>query len=125
MKLAVVGSRTFNDYNLLVKYLNFIHNKEEITLIISGGAKGADKMSEYWAKDHNIETKIFIPEWNKQGTFNRRAGFERNELIIKECDKVVAFWDGESNGTRNDISLAKKYNKKCLVIDYNKLKENN
>ena len=28
MKLAVVGSRTFNNYELLCKYLNTIHVKE-------------------------------------------------------------------------------------------------
>ena len=58
MKLAVVGSRTFNDYNLLKEHLDKIHAITPITLIISGGAKGADKLAEKWAHQNNIETLI-------------------------------------------------------------------
>jgi hypothetical protein len=38
MKLAVIGSRDFNDYNLLKSELDKIF----ITLIVSGGAAGAE-----------------------------------------------------------------------------------
>ena len=51
MKLAIVGSRTFNDYEFL---FNTIHNIEDfriidIECIISGGAKGADSLAEKFA----------------------------------------------------------------------------
>ena len=115
MKLAVVGSRTFNDYELLCKYLNTIHAKEPISYIVSGGAKGADRMGERWAKENGVETIIFIPDWEKHG---RKAGFLRNQDIINEADKVIAFWDTISNGTKNSIELAKRQGKKCLVINF-------
>ena len=115
MKLAVVGSRDFNDYGLLKSKLDAIHKRKPITLIISGGAKGADSLSEKWAKENNIETLIFIPDWNK---FGKRAGFLRNEDIIKNSDAVVACWDGKSKGTKHSIDLAKKYEKSCLIVKF-------
>ena len=115
MKLAVVGSRNFNDYDLLKSKLDQIHSKKPINLIISGGARGADLLSEKWAKENNIETLIFIPDWNKYG---KKAGYLRNEDIIKNCDAVVACWDGESRGTLSSINLAKKYNKSCLIVKF-------
>lgn len=117
MKLAVVGSRTFNDYSLLCEYLDKIHEREPITHIVSGGAKGADKLSEKWAVEHDIETIIFIPDW---GTFGRKAGFMRNQDIITTSDKVLALWDGESAGTKNSIELAKRQKKKCHTVIFNK-----
>ena len=113
MKLAVVGSRNFNDYNLMERYLDKIHSVEPITYIVSGGAKGADSLSEKWAVDNNIPTLIFKPDWNKYG---KRAGFIRNEDIIKSCNKCISFWDGISKGTKHSINLCKKYNKKCKII---------
>lgn len=115
MKLAVVGSRTFSDYKLLCRYLNTIHIKEPITHIISGGAKGADKMGEWWAKENGVETILFLPEWEKYG---KKAGFLRNRDIINEADKIICFWDGVSNGTKNSIELAKRQRKKCLVVEF-------
>jgi len=113
MKLAVVGSRTFNNYELLCGYLDRINEREPITHIVSGGAKGADKLSERWATEHNIETIIFIPDWEK---YKKRAGFIRNQDIIDTADKVLAYWDGESAGTKNSIELAKRQHKKCHVV---------
>ena len=115
MKLAVVGSRGFNDYELLKSKLDAIHKRKPITLIVSGGAKGADKLSERWAKENNVETLIFIPDWNK---FGKKAGFLRNEDIIKNSDAVVAFWDGISKGTQSSINLAEKYKKSCLTVRF-------
>lgn len=115
MKLAIIGSREFNDYDLLCEVLN--PHKEKISLIISGGAKGADSLAERWAKENNIQTKVFIPEWDKYG---KSAGFKRNILIIDECDSCIAFWDGSSKGTKSSIDLCIKNNKKHSIILYEK-----
>ena len=112
MKVAIIGSRTFNNYNLLKSY--FEPHKHKITLIISGGAKGADTLGEKYAKEINIPTLIFPANWEKHG---KAAGFIRNEDIIKNCDVCVAFWDNKSKGTQHSLDLCKKYNKPYLVVD--------
>lgn len=109
MKVAVIGSRTFNDYNEVKNVLSTI----KITLLVSGGAKGADSLGERYAKENNIETKIFYPDWGKNG---RKAGFLRNTDIINEAELVIAFWDGQSKGTKDSLDKALKNNKKVLII---------
>jgi hypothetical protein len=112
MKLAIIGSRTFTNYELLQETLE--PHKHKITQVISGAAKGADLFGEKWAIENNIETLIFPAEWGKHG---KKAGYIRNEDIIKNCDCVIAFWGGESKGTKHSLSLCKKYNKPFKIIN--------
>lgn len=111
MRIAIVGGRDFFDYDLLVESIKF--NPGDV--IISGGAKGADSLARRFAYDNYLTIIEHHPEWDKYG---KRAGFIRNELIIKDADKVFAFWDGESKGTANSISIAKKLNKDLQIINY-------
>ena len=111
IKLAIIGSRSFNDYSLLENKLKEYLSKVE--LVVSGGATGADSLGEQWAKNNNIQTLIFPANWDKYG---RRAGFIRNEDIIKNCDGCIAFWDGKSPGTKHSLSLCEKYNKPFKIV---------
>ncbi len=111
MKLAVIGSRSFNNLELLNdSLLPYLFNAR---LVVSGGARGADMMGEEWAKKHGIDTLIFPADWDRYG---KAAGYIRNEDIIKNSDQVVAFWDGASRGTQHSISLCEKHNKPCKII---------
>ena len=113
MKVAIVGSRSIND-QMFVEYLfrcfTYIFGKP--TKIISGGARGIDTFAEDFAHNFNIDLQVFKPDWAKYG---RKAGFIRNEDIIKNCDICLAFWDGESHGTKHDLELCEQY-KKDLVL---------
>ncbi len=122
MKIAVVGSR---DFFLIYDYKNlkYIVDKEKEDFahkvlgdvfaykdtLISGGAKGVDIFAEAtidgWNKYATDKYKkiIFKPDWDKYG---KKAGFLRNQLIIDEADKVIAFWDGISKGTKHSLDLA-------------------
>lgn len=111
MKVAVVGSRSFEDYALLKKTLDELY--PNITLIVSGGARGADSLSEQYAKEEGIRTLIFKPDWEKHG---RAAGFIRNRDIVENSDHVVAFWDGKSRGTKNSMDLATKLGKTLKTV---------
>lgn len=113
MKVAVIGSRSFSDYQLVCDNLKHI----EIDLLISGGAIGADSLGEKYANENNIPTKIFLPDWEKHG---KMAGFIRNTDIITEADVIVAFWDNVSKGTADSIEKGKKLNKKIIIINTNK-----
>ena len=110
-KVAVIGSRTFDNYKLLKETLDSL----KIDLIVSGGAKGADSLAEQYAKENGIETIIHQAEWEK---FGRKAGPIRNEYIIRDSDIVVAFWNGKSTGTYHSINLAKKAGKELLIINF-------
>lgn len=115
MKIAIVGSRSFFDYELLKSTINNYKKAHGVDyeLVVSGGAGGADILGEQYAKEYNIPTQIFYPDWYK---FGKRAGFLRNNDIIKNSDIVFAFWNGISKGTKSSIDLAKKYNIEVIVI---------
>lgn len=110
MKLAVIGSRTFRDKRLLAKVLAEMNPDE----VISGGADGADKLGEQWAKKFNIPTQIFYPNHKVY----RHPYHHRNRLIVEACDELVAFWDGSSTGTKYTINYAKRMNKPVTIIKF-------
>ena len=113
MKVAIIGSRGFTDYELVKKTLKPLG----ITLIISGGAAGADTLGEKYAKENGIETLIFKPDWK---TYGKIAGFLRNTDIVEASELVIAFWDGTSKGTKDSIDKANKLDKKVLIVNTNK-----
>ena len=109
MKSAVVGSRTFNSYNYLKKVLQSL----EITAIISGGARGADTLARQYALENKIHLTEILPNWNLHG---KSAGFKRNIEIVNKCEQLVAFWDGQSKGTKYSIELAQDKNKPVYIF---------
>ncbi|KKN16289.1 hypothetical protein LCGC14_0977450 [marine sediment metagenome] len=106
LKLAVVGSRNFHDY----EYVKSILDCYEIKQIISGGAKGADTLAKRYAAEHSIDYKEFPAEWNKYG---KSAGPIRNRLIVDAADEVVAFMikDQATKGTSITIKFAEEKDK--------------
>lgn len=112
MKYAVVGSRTFKNTTLLATVLNAL---PDFNLLISGGAVGADTLAGQWAKTKDINTMIFLPEWEKYG---KAAGPMRNTKIVEECDELIAFWDGVSRGTLDSITKARALGKKVHIIKF-------
>lgn len=113
MKIAILGTRTFNDVSYFESVIGSIISEDDT--IISGGARGTDSLAEKYAYDHNIPIQIFKADWNKYG---KAAGFIRNDEIWRETDIGVIFWDGESKGTAHSIQLAEKYQKNLLIVYY-------
>ena len=108
MRIAIVGSRSFDDYERMSKILI-----ERIPFIlISGGARGADALAESFAREHKLVTMIYPAMWDKYG---KSAGFIRNKKIVEEADLIIAFWDGTSKGTESTINLADQMDKEVIV----------
>lgn len=112
MKLAIVGSRSFTDYDKLKAELNKLPLIHEVTEIVSGGARGVDKLAESYAYEYKLKMTVFKPNWD----IGKHAGFLRNTTIIQNSDAVVAFWDGKSTGTKDSIDKATKAGKPVLII---------
>lgn len=112
MKLAIIGSRTFKNYDLLKQVYNVFFARYTVTTIVSGGARGADKLAAQLAQELNIELLEFVPDWNKHGN---KAGYLRNIDIINNCDMLLAMWDGVSTGTNHSITIAKEQRKPTLI----------
>jgi hypothetical protein len=115
-KVVVAGSREFEDYTFLEKKLNHIFSKWHFSEIeiVSGGAKGVDHLGEMYAQAKGCALKVFPADWEKHG---KAAGPIRNKEMAEYATHLVAFWDGESRGTKNMIDTAKKLGLKIRVIE--------
>lgn len=103
-KLIICGSRSFNDYSFIKTKLDeFFQDKNKDNYeVVSGGALGVDKLAELYAKNNNIKNVIFLADWRK----GKQAGPIRNQKMVNYSNKVIAFWDGESKGTKSTIDKA-------------------
>lgn len=115
MKLGIVGSRTFIDYERLKRKILKKYNIDQIDEIISGGAIGTDTLAEQFAKEYNIPIIVYKPNWSKYG---KRCFAIRNQKIVDMSDKIIAFWDGESKGTKMTIDMAKKKGIKPYIVKF-------
>jgi hypothetical protein len=113
MRLAIVGSRSFTKTSFAFEILDRVRATTSVDLVVSGGAAGADTIAELWARARSIATRVFKPDWTRNG---RRAGFLRNVSIVTNADKLIAFWDGVSRGTLHSINLARLRNIPVQVI---------
>lgn len=86
MKIAVVGSRTFSDNDLLSSILNKFDKK--IITIISGGAAGADKLAENWADKNNVKKIICKPDWKNMV---EKLEFYVIKILLRSQIKLLPF----------------------------------
>ena len=112
-KVIIAGGRDFRDYQLLkTKCDVLLSNLTNIT-IISGNARGADKLGEKYAEEKGYNCEKYPADWDQYG---KAAGYIRNEEMAKVGTHLIAFWDGKSPGTKSMIDLADKYKLKVRVI---------
>lgn len=109
MKVAIIGSRGLQVQNLEM-YL-----PDDVTEIVSGGARGVDTSAREYAHANGIKLTEFLPDYEQ---FGRRAPLIRNIDIIKYADVVFAFWDGTSRGTKYVIDNCKKMGVPVRVFLY-------
>lgn len=115
MKLAIVGCRDYHHYAFVEKYILESFGASQLRLIITGDATGVDALARRFAAKYNIAKLVKKAQWKK---FGKAAGPIRNRLIVVECNAMVAFWDGESPGTRDAISWAKRSPRVKLTVVY-------
>jgi hypothetical protein len=109
-KIAVIGSRTFGNYDLLNSELSLLN---ESFILISGGAKGVDQMAEGYADAHGYSKVIYKPDYK---SFGKNAPVVRNTEIVDAADLVIIFWDRKSKGTLDVLNKCKRKNKKYKLV---------
>jgi hypothetical protein len=105
IKVIIAGGRDFDDYHRLCQVCDeFLKDKNKVE-IVSGAYKGADLLGEKYANERNYPIKQFPADWRRYG---KSAGQKRNADMAAYADALIAFWDGESKGTKNMIALAEQ-----------------
>lgn len=111
IKIGIIGSRDFPDK---AKFLQEMQNefREFTKEIITGGAPGVDSWAEEYGKKNGITVTIIRPiDKTKKLDY-----LFRNVEIISLSDKIIAFWDGTSRGTKFTIEYAKARGKDIKLI---------
>lgn len=133
MRIIIAGGRNFNDMEYLERSCHnvFQQMSEKGVLtnninvdisnmeIVCGKARGADTLGEEFAKNYGIKVKYFPANWDAYG---KSAGYKRNKQMAEyakdEDGILIAFWDGESKGTKHMIDLANKEGLEVFVYKY-------
>ena len=101
MNVLITGSRTITDKDRIFGVLD--KEIKEGDVIIHGGARGVDSTIQFYCGERNIPcvcTKPIYP-------CKKEYYLYRNAEMVGMCDRVIAFWDGESRGTKFTIDYAK------------------
>ena len=116
-RVIIAGGRDFQDYDLLTKTMDrLLSNIKDDIEVVCGMARGADTLGEQYAIERGFSVRYFPADWNRYG---KSAGFIRNAEMAENADALVAFWDGQSHGTRNMIETATSRGLKVRVKRYN------
>lgn len=112
MRVAIIGSRGFTRLDWVQRWLEDRYPLG--TVIVSGGARGVDQEAADYARYLGYDIEVIRAAWD--GPQGKAAGKERNWDIIERADEVVAFWDGQSNGTAHAIAAAVALGKPVQVF---------
>ena len=115
MKVIIAGGRDYNNYAFLAQIMDDFAKENNVEEVVCSCAAGADSLGAKWAKERGIPVKEFPAEWD---VFGKKAGILRNHDMGNYADFLVAFWDGQSTGTRDMISYMKQIGKHGTVIKY-------
>jgi hypothetical protein len=118
MKVIIAGSRDVPEQVRQCKaaVIDFEQRYGRITEVVSGCARGADRVGELFAEMRQIPVDKYPADWNTHG---KRAGIIRNSQMANIAQGLIALWDEKSPGTRNMIETAR--NKKLQIVVWNYL----
>jgi len=111
MKIAIIGSREFKNKVLVEKTLAKELTNMDVE-VITGGAKGVDAWVIEFCEKDCTPCKIIRPI----NPSKKLDYLFRNVEIITLGDKIIAFWDGKSRGTKFGIDYAKERGKDIEII---------
>ena len=115
MKIVIAGSRTIEDPEFVFAYIDegLKVLGIECTEVVSGVARGVDRLGEEWAKKHDIPIQRFHANWEKEG---KAAGPIRNKKMAEYADAGIILNEGMSRGSENMRSNLLKLEKRCVVF---------
>jgi len=115
MKVIIAGSRNITPKQFY-NSIKFFPDEWDVTEVVSGTARGVDRMGEVLAQSQDIAIKRFPADWDEYG---KRAGMIRNGEMAKYADALFAVWDGKSKGTKQMIDNANKKGLSVIVVCIN------
>jgi len=110
MRILVTGSRGWTDGDAIYDaLLEAIWNGESYStdgsVVVHGGARGADTLAHLAARRLGMQTEVHRPDWS----VGARGGIERNiKMIETKPDVCLAFILNRSTGATHCANAAEK-----------------
>lgn len=82
MKVLICGSRSLGKNKAMTE---LIESLPKGTVVIAGGANGADKLAEQAARARGLEVEVYKADWDLHG---KSAGFIRNRQMLEVSTSV-------------------------------------
>ena len=111
MQLMIAGAQTFTDYQHLCQVL--APDCHRMTQVLTGGARGAERLGYRWAWKHTVQHQLFRAERER---FGKTAGVRRNYQMAQAGDVLVVFGDGLAPGTAHLIQCMQALGKPVVVV---------
>ena len=114
-RVLVCGGRDYDDRDQLYAALDRLHAEHRFSLVIAGGAEGADTLARDWAKARDVPVKVYMANWGRLGP---KAGPIRNQRMLDKGkpDLVIAFPGGR--GTADMVGKARQAGVEVLALDH-------
>lgn len=113
MVVVVAGSRTYRNRRRIFEELDQWKAAGHIDRIVSGCAAGPDSYAIEWAEMNRVPVDKFPADWDSYG---KSAGFIRNAEMAAIGDVLLAFWGGQSKGTKHMIDCMQRKKKQVFII---------
>jgi hypothetical protein len=101
VKVAIVGSRHFPE---IERVRSFVSSLPAGATVITGGASGVDAAAGEAARERQLGLIKLPPRFEESS--DAAAAGRRNQQLVDAAEVLVAFWDGESAGTRKTVERA-------------------
>src|SRR6476661_7700023 len=97
--VLITGSRDWDDLDIVKEELDKLAPS---SILVHGGARGADKMAGSYWKDNGGVVIDCIPDWSKYG---KSAGLQRNAAMLEDhpITSAIAFRKGFTRGTAHMV----------------------
>ncbi len=111
IKILVCGGRDVTEESKIRRFVNLFPSG---TIVITGGARGADSIAYDAAAKRGLVNTVYMADWT---AYDKAAGHIRNrQMLNKGPDLVIAFYQEEiGRGTADMIRQAQQAGVPVLI----------
>jgi NAD(P)-dependent dehydrogenase (short-subunit alcohol dehydrogenase family) len=111
LRVGIIGSRHYADLGGVEAYVATLPQDSSL---VTGSASGVDAAATRAARGRGLPVKVVAASFEEAR--DAAAAAARNQRLVDQCDVLVAFWDGVSEGTRRTVERALDSGKEVHVF---------
>lgn len=110
-RVGIIGSRHYPDPERVEGYVEGLPAGSSL---VTGSASGVDAAATRAARRRGLPVQVIAASFEEAR--DPGAAAARNQRLVDQCDLLVAFWDGASEGTRRTVERALDSGKEVHVF---------